>query len=78
MSMLLDDRGRPERARWQKSPHSNPNGNCVEIASLEGGTRFAIRNSRDPDGPVLIYTPEEIDAFLRGVRDGDFDNFMSR
>ena len=35
-----------------------------------------MRNSRDPEGAALIYTPAEIEAFLGGVRDGDFDNLL--
>jgi uncharacterized protein DUF397 len=61
---------------WQKSARSNPSGNCVECASLPDGS-VAMRNSRDPEGPALIYTPAEIEAFLGGVRDGDFDNLLS-
>jgi Domain of unknown function (DUF397). len=57
---------------WQKSRRSNPNGNCVELAELPGGGA-AVRNSRDPEGPALIYTQAEIDAFIGGVKDGDFD-----
>jgi Domain of unknown function (DUF397) len=60
---------------WQKSSHSNPSGNCVEMAELPGGG-IAVRNSRDPQGPALIYTPDEIAAFIDGVRDGDFDNLI--
>jgi hypothetical protein len=62
--------------RWQKSGRSNPSGNCVEMARLPGGG-IAIRNSRHPDGPVLIYTRDEIIALLDGVRDGDFDNLLA-
>lgn len=58
---------------WRKSRRSNPSGNCVELAQLPGGKRVAVRNSRHPDGPALIYTLEEIAAFIHGVRDGDFD-----
>ncbi len=61
---------------WQKSNRSNPSGNCVELAELPGGG-IAIRNSRDPDGPVLIYTPDEINAFIQGARDGDFDHLLA-
>ena len=61
---------------WQKSGRSNPSGNCVECAALPGGG-VAVRNSRDPEGPALIYTQAEIDAFILGVRDGDFDNLLS-
>jgi Domain of unknown function (DUF397) len=60
---------------WQKSRRSNPSGNCVECAALPGGA-VAVRNSRDPEGPTLIYTPGEIEAFILGVRDGDFDNLL--
>ena len=61
---------------WQKSGRSGPNGNCVECAALPDGG-VAVRNSRDPEGPTLIYTPAEIEAFILGVRDGDFDNLLS-
>lgn len=61
---------------WQKSRRSNPNGNCVEIAALPDGGGVAVRNSRDPDGPALIYTSDEIAAFVLGVGDGDFDNLI--
>ncbi|WP_405689658.1 DUF397 domain-containing protein [Streptomyces sp. NBC_01185] len=57
---------------WMKSQYSNPSGNCVEMAMLPGGS-VAVRNSRHPEGPALVYTREEVRAFLAGVRDGDFD-----
>jgi Domain of unknown function (DUF397) len=62
-------------ARWQKSQHSNPNGACVELAPLPGG-EIAMRNSRFPAGPVLVYTQAEITAFLAGAKDGEFDHFL--
>ena len=61
---------------WQKSRRSNPSGNCVELALLPGRAGVAMRNSRDPEGPALVYTIEEIAAFLGGVRDGDFDYLL--
>jgi Domain of unknown function (DUF397) len=61
---------------WIKSKFSNPSGNCVELAELSDGSGVAVRNSRDPDGPVLIYTKPEIYAFVRGVIAGDFDLFL--
>ena len=59
--------------RWQKSWHSNPNGECVELAALPTG-EIAMRNSRFPTGPVLLYTQAEITAFLAGAKDGEFDH----
>jgi Domain of unknown function (DUF397) len=59
---------------WVKSSLSFSNGNCVEVTGLPGGL-VGIRNSRDPDGPVLRFTQEEWDAFLAGARLGDFDEF---
>ncbi|MFB7911693.1 DUF397 domain-containing protein [Kitasatospora sp. NPDC056076] len=58
---------------WQKSRHSNSQGNCVEFAALPGGD-VAMRNSRFPDGPALIYTRAEIAALLLGAKDGEFDH----
>ncbi|WP_069171921.1 DUF397 domain-containing protein [Streptomyces griseus] len=58
---------------WQKSRHSNSQGSCVEFAKLPGGN-VAMRNSRHPDGPALVYTPAEIEALLLGVKDGEFDH----
>jgi len=62
--------------RWQKSWHSNPNGACVELAALPSG-EFAMRNSRFPTGPVLLYTRAEITAFLAGAKDGEFDHLLA-
>ncbi|MFI7024925.1 DUF397 domain-containing protein [Micromonospora sp. NPDC049900] len=61
---------------WQKSRHSNPSGNCVELAELPEGAGIAVRNSRHPEGPALIYTVDEITAFVLGARDGDFDHLI--
>jgi hypothetical protein len=58
-------------APWVKSSHSGPQGNCVEVAFLDGG-RVAMRNSRYPDGAALVFTKMEWDAFLSGARDGEF------
>jgi len=63
-------------AMWRKSRRSNSQGNCVELARIPGGL-IAVRNSRHPAGPALIYTQAEIDAFITGARDGDFDDLMS-
>ena len=58
---------------WRRSSASNARGNCVEIATLPDGG-VAVRNSRSPAGPALIYTRAELAAFIRGVRSGEFDD----
>jgi hypothetical protein len=57
-------------AAWRKSTQSGSNG-CVEVAFLKG--RVAVRDSKDRSGPVLLFTGDEWEAFLGGVRDGQFD-----
>jgi hypothetical protein len=57
---------------WIKSSYSGPTGgNCVEVAFLADG-EIAMRNSRDPQGPALVFTRAEWEAFLGGARDGEF------
>lgn len=63
------------RADWRKSAHSNPSGNCVELARLPAG-QVAVRNSRHPGGPMLICAPDEIAALIRGAKDGQFDHLI--
>ncbi len=62
-----------QTACWVKSSYSGPTGgNCVEVAFLNGGA-VAVRNSRHADGPTLVFTRDEWQAFLSGARDGEFD-----
>jgi nitrogen fixation-related uncharacterized protein len=59
--------------RWRKCRVSYPSGSCIEFAELPGGA-IAVRNSRHPSGPALIYTRAEVAAFLTGVKNGEFDD----
>jgi Domain of unknown function (DUF397) len=72
-------------AKWFKSSFSGSNGgDCVEVAELKGvadgpGHKaehpdlIAVRDSKDPDGPKLFFTPAEWDAFVNGVKASEFD-----
>ncbi len=56
----------PHAVAWRKSTYSNPSGNCVEAAELAGGV--ALRDSRFPEGPALVFTSATWNAFLSSVR----------
>lgn len=56
---------------WTKSRHSNPHGDCVELGELEGGD-IAVRNSRHPDGPALIFARAEIIALIQDAAEERF------
>ena len=59
-------------AVWRRSTRSGPySDNCVEVAFVDGA--IAMRDSKNPNGTVLIFTPAEWDAFVEGAKDGEFD-----
>ena len=55
---------------WRKSSYSANQGACVELSGLPTGT--AVRDSKDPAGPVLMFTPAAWSAWTAGVRSGQF------
>ncbi|OLF04355.1 DUF397 domain-containing protein [Actinophytocola xinjiangensis] len=56
-----------DRANWRKSSRSGAVGNCVEL-TWPGSDVVAVRNSRDPRGPVLVYPRADLVTFLAGVK----------
>jgi hypothetical protein len=62
----------PTTAGWRKSTFCNGAATCVEVALLPDGL-VALRDSKEQDGPVLLFTEAEWLAFTAGVRKGEFD-----
>ncbi|WP_406088660.1 DUF397 domain-containing protein [Kitasatospora purpeofusca] len=59
------------KAAWFKSSHSQNGGTCVEVAPNYSGV-VPVRDSKDPQGPALIFSAWEFAAFIDAVRDGEF------
>ena len=58
---------------WRKSSYSGGNGgDCVEVAMLPDNSR-AVRDSKDPEGPKLVFAPATWRAFAAAVKGGAFD-----
>lgn len=65
----------PGGPAWRKSSHSGNNGGqCVEVAlNPDGAQACLVRDSKDPAGPVLAFTPSQWRAFAARVKAGEFD-----
>ncbi len=59
-------------AEWRKSTYSNAQSNCVEVAANLAGI-VAVRDSKDPHGPALIFTPGQWQTFTAGVKSSEFN-----
>ena len=60
----------PDGATWRKSSFSNgTGGECVEVANLPGGR--AVRDSKHPEGPILVFAREGWQAFVQGIQAGE-------
>ncbi|MEV7021612.1 DUF397 domain-containing protein [Kitasatospora sp. NPDC093558] len=56
---------------WRKSSFSGAQSNCVEVASGVTGV-VPVRDSKDPEGPALLFAAEAWSSFLAGVKGGEF------
>lgn len=61
---------------WRKSLHSNPSGECVELAQLDDD-RIAFRNSRDPAGVKLVYNRNDLAEFITRAKNGTYDELLA-
>lgn len=62
----------PAQPIWRKSSFSSGQGECVEVAEAPDGGRY-VRDTKDRSQPAHYFTPAEWDAFVRGVKAGEFD-----
>ena len=59
-----------DTAEWFTSSFTGHEPSCVEVAWVDGGA--AVRDSKDPNGPALLFNDAEWDAFRNGVANGEF------
>lgn len=68
----MDARDHLRRAEWRKSTYSANGSTCVEVARNLPGI-VAVRDSKNPHGPALIFAPADWQAFTARIRSGEFD-----
>jgi len=61
---------------WVKAARSNSGGNCVQFAVLPGG-RVGVRDSKDPQGPALVFGSGEVAAFVGALKAGAYDGLLA-
>jgi Domain of unknown function (DUF397). len=71
MTDTASDRLVPDQTMWRKSTYSGDQGNCLEVADDFPGVT-PVRDSKDPDGPALVFPADSWSAFIAGVKAGDF------
>ncbi|MFD5464810.1 DUF397 domain-containing protein [Kitasatospora sp. NPDC127059] len=59
----------PTGVKWRKSTYSNGGGGCIEVDDARPGR---VRDSKDPQGPALVFPPEAWKSFVAAVRSGEF------
>lgn len=62
---------------WRKSRRSNSTGNCVQFTEIDGGRRVAVRDSKDPHGPALLFGRADITVLLTGLKAGSHDHLLA-
>ncbi|MHC1557520.1 DUF397 domain-containing protein [Actinomycetospora sp. C-140] len=60
---------------WRKSARSGKQGNCVELAPVSR-RGVAVRNSRFPEGPALVFSVAEMTAFVADIKGGAYDDLL--
>ncbi|MGX4737087.1 DUF397 domain-containing protein [Kitasatospora griseola] len=65
----MHDRQGPTNTAWRKSTHSNGQGGCVEVDDAHPGH---VRDSKDPDGPILRFAPSSWATFVAATVAGEF------
>ncbi|MDW5325352.1 DUF397 domain-containing protein [Plantactinospora sp. KLBMP9567] len=61
-------------ATWRKSTKTQQSGQCVEVARV--GEVVGVRDSKDPDGPVLVFRKGDFASFLNGAAKGEFGDLL--